>query len=171
MKQIVDNLLIDIIKFDNSQKANLFLNTQLELRALDLEETYGDNYYCFILSDSLTLERRHVITFFADSEDDINLLFWYKYKILIINIGNEVYLIKNFSERIGHYSIQTPLVGLSIIDDDCLLILEECSSTLISPKGDIIRHQNFSFIENFYLRDNTLILKTDDGEVHFSLEK
>lgn len=169
MKQIVDNLFLEIVKFENLKQMTLYIDFQSQVEIFNLEYTSGDYYYCCVFSDSLTLEKKYIITFSADNDENISVLNWYKYQIFILNTGSEIYLIKNYVEILKCYSIQTSLIGLSIISDRLLLILEECSFTTISNKGDIVKQQSLSFIENFRLNTNILILDTDDGEMSFTL--
>ncbi|MCP3660259.1 MAG: hypothetical protein GY830_08120 [Bacteroidetes bacterium] len=161
MKQIINNNYLKSFKFLSWNEASTFLKNQKTLKSLSIEDTFGDNYYCYVCYHSLTGEKEFVLSFSSDESED-NLIFLYWNNLLVLHTGKNIFLIDEFLHIIVSLEITTPLIGLYLINKENLLILEETFMRVINYKGEIIKSELFDLIENFSIKDNLLSIQTSE---------
>jgi hypothetical protein len=170
MKQIVGNRYIKVFKFTSSQEVLIFLSNQETKNFLSIEDTFGNNYYCFVFYHSLTKEKQFVLSFSSDeSEDNLNFLFWYEQKIFVFDTGKSIYLIDEKLSIKASFEITSPLIGLYLINKDNLLLLEEAFMRVIDYNGKILRSELFDLIDDFSIKDNVLSIQTSGESKVFEL--
>jgi len=54
------------------------------------------------------------------------------------------------------------LVGLYVINDERLLVLEEAFVRVINNKGEVVRAELTDLIEDFSVKDNLLFIQTNE---------
>lgn len=161
MKHIIENRYVKTFRFNTSREANIFLANNYTVRTLSLTETVGDNYFCFIFFDSLTNEKQFLISFCGDdAEEELILLYWSEAKIFVLGTNKKIWLISDEFSILASFEISTTLIGLSLIKENTLLLLEEASLTLIDSQGRLIKTELFDLIEDFNLEDNLLNIRT-----------
>ncbi len=171
MKTVFNNKYVVSFSFDSWKELSSFVNNQGDVINLVIDESYGDKYYCYVCYDSLTSEKQFIISFSSDEKDN-NLMFmyWNIKNIFIIYTGKYVNIINFNLEILASFDITTPLIGLYLTNENNLLILEEASFRLIKPGGQILKHELFNAIENFYIKDMKLYIKTDFENKFFLLQ-
>ena len=170
MKQIIGNKYINVYKFLSAKEKSFFLANQETMNILSLDETFGDNYFCYVCYHSLTSEKQFVISFGSDkNEDELSFLFWEEHKMFALDTGKKVYLINNKLKIISSYEITTPLIGLFLANKDNLLLLEEASFRLVDFEGETIKNEWFDLIENFSIENDKLSIHTSEGNKIFEL--
>lgn len=161
MKQIIQNKYLKGFRFSSSGEALIFLNNQKANNSLSLENTFGDNYYCYVCYHSLTKEKLFTLSFSSDeNEDNLSFLPWNN--CFVMDTGKSIYLIDEFLCIKTSLDITTPLVGLYIINNEKLLILEEAYMRVIDYNGQIVKSELFDLIENFSIKDNVLSIQTSE---------
>ncbi|HAM98559.1 MAG TPA: hypothetical protein DCQ26_08085 [Marinilabiliales bacterium] len=170
MKQIIGNRYIKTFKFASSQEASVFLSNQGTKNILSFDETFGDNYFCYVCCHSLTSEKQFVLSFSSDeSEDKLFLLFWDEQKILVLDTGKCIYMIDDRLTIIASFDITTPLIGLFLISKNSLLLLEEASLKLVNSQGEILKNEIFDLIEGFNIENGQLFIETSEERKIFEL--
>lgn len=165
MKQIVDNIYIKEYRFLTKKENDYFFENQKIKNRLCLEKTFGEYYYNYIYIDSLSQEKLFVISFNSDeNNDNLSLLFWGSQKIYVVDTGMYIYMIDYNLNVISVTNIEVSLIGLYVIDDHRLLILEEANMRIMNNKGDIIKEKTFDLIEHFSIKD--CILQVKSGSKH-----
>lgn len=160
MKQIIGNRYLKGFRFSSSEESLAFLNNQKAKIILSIEETFGENYYCYVCYHSLTREKQFVLSFSSDeSEDNLNFLFWGS--IFVLDTGKNIYLIDETLNIKTSLEITTPLVGLYLINKEKLLLLEETYMRVVDCKGQIVKSELFDLIEDFNIKENTLSIQTN----------
>lgn len=161
MKQIIENRYIKSFKFASSQEASTFVNNQEAKKHLSIDDTFGDNHYCYVGYHSLTKEKQFVLSFSSDeSEDNLNFLFWDS--LFVLDTGKNLYLIDESLNIKTSLEITTPLVGLYLISKEKLLILEEAYMRVINYSGDTVKAELVDLIEDFSIKDNLLSIQTSE---------
>ena len=161
MRQVIRNKYLKGFSFLSLREALTFLDNQGVNKNLSLEETFGENYYCYICYHSLTQEKLFSLSFSSDeSEDNLNIMYWND--LIVLDIGKKIYLIDDFLEIRSSIEITTPLVGLYVINDERLLILEEAFVRVINNKGEVVRAELTDLIEDFSVKDNLLFIQTSE---------
>lgn len=162
MKQIIENKYLKGFKFSSEDAALTFFNNQKAERSLSIEDTFGDNFYCYICYHSLTREKQFALFFSSDeSEDNLNFLFWNK--MLVLDTGKNICLIDESLSIKTSIETTTPLVGLYLISNEKLLVLEEAYMRVVNYNGDIVQAELFDLIEDFSIKDNLLSIQTSEG--------
>ena len=161
MRQVIRNKYLKGFSFLSLREALTFLDNQGVNKNLSLEETFGENYYCYICYHSLTQEKLFSLSFSSDeSEDNLNIMYWND--LIVLDIGKKNYLIDDFLEIRSSIEITTPLVGLYAINDERLLVLEEAFVRVINNKGEVVRAELTDLIEDFSVKDNLLFIQTNE---------
>lgn len=164
MKQIFLNTYLKTYTFDGYDDLKNFLKKNDNKKTLTLKETFGDFYYCFTLCDSLTGDKDFIISFSSDEKiENISILFWARFDLIVLNTGNLIYLIDKKIGIIDKYNVATPLIGFYEIDDK-LLILEEASLKIINQNGENLKSKQFDLITDFSIREKILYIKTNNDE-------
>lgn len=163
MKQIVKNKYLKSYKFSSYREMLFFMENQNSNNCLFIKDGIGDNYYCYICCDSLTNEKRFVLSFSSEDEEDaLNFLFWDERNVLVLDNGKNIYLIdENLSIR-ATFDLTTPLIGLHLINSDRLLLLEEAYMRIINSKGEVLESLLFDLIEKYSIKGNYLSIQTSD---------
>lgn len=170
MKQVINNIYLKCVKFNLLEELSCFVREQKVENTLFLDDKNGNDYYCYIAYHSLTSEKLFLISFCSDEEEDnLNLLFWNEYKIIVLYTGNDTYLIDDKLNVVSMFRNITPLVGLYLLNTNRLLILEEISLKIINARGEILKSEDFDFIEDFVIKDYQLTICTDQGEIKYNL--
>lgn len=170
MKQIIENRYLNGFKFSSSEEASTFFNNQNAKRSLSIEDTFGENYYCYISYHSLTKEKQFILCFSSDdSEGNLNFLFWDDQKMLVLDTGKNIYLIDDNFNIKASFEITTPLIGLYLINKDKLLLLEEAYLRVIDCEGKISKSELFDLIEDFNIKGNVLSIQTSQENLIFKL--
>lgn len=161
MKQVIKNRYLKVFGFSSSEEALTFLNNQKAHKILSLDETFGDNYYCYVCYHSLTKEKVFALSFSSDErEDNLNLLYWNN--LLVLDTGKNIYLIDETLSIKALLEITTPLVGLYVINDEKLLVLEETFIRVINYKGEVVKSELTDLIEDFSIKENLLSIQTSE---------
>jgi len=161
MKQIIENRYLKGFKFSSSEEASTFCNNQKAKRSISIEDTFGENYYCYVCYHSLTKEKQFVLSFRSDeSEDNLNFLFWDN--LFVMDTGKNVYLIDESLNIKTSFEITAPLVGLYLINKEKLLLLEEVYMRVVDYKGQIVKSELFDLIEDFSIKGNLLSVQTSE---------
>ncbi|MGJ1437887.1 hypothetical protein [Sphingobacterium siyangense] len=161
MKQVIKNIYLKGFRFSSAEEASIFFKNQKAERSLSFEDTFGDNYYCYVCYHSLTREKQFVLSFSSDeSEDNLNFLFWDN--MFIIDTGKNIYLIDEKLNIKTSFETTTPLIGLYLISNEKLLVLEEAYMRIINYNGDIVKAELFDLIEDFSIKDNLLSIQTSE---------
>lgn len=170
MKQIVRDKYLKIFKFSSSQEATTFLRSQDTKNVLSIDDTLGDTHFCYVCFHSLTHKKQFILYFSSDEDDNsLNFLFWEKHKMLVLDTGNGIYLINDSLNITASFEITTPLIGLYLIDDDRLLILEEAFLRLINSEGKILKSELFDLIVELKIENGQLFMQTNEGNKVFDL--
>ena len=170
MKQIIGNKYLKVFKFLSSQEVSEFLNNQKTRNILSLDETFGDNYFCYVCHHSLTSEKQFVLFFSSDeNEDNLSFLFWEEHKMFVLDTGKNVYLINEELNIIASFEITTPLIGLYLVNKDNLLLLEEAFFSLVDFEGKTIKNELFDLIEDFSIENGRLSIQTSEENKIFEL--
>jgi hypothetical protein len=161
MKQIIGNKYLKSHTFSSSGEASTFFNNQVAKKTLSIDDAFGNNYYCYVCCHSLTKEKQFVLSFSSDeNEDNLNFLFWNT--SFVLDTGKNIYLIdENLNIKMS-FEITTPLIGLYLINDERLLLLEEAFMRVISFSGQILKSELFDLAENFSIKNNLLYIQTSD---------
>lgn len=163
MKQIVQNKYLKGFRFSSSEEASIFFKNQKANNSLSIEGTLGDNYDCYVCYHSLTKEKIFVLSFSSDEdEDNLSFLFWNN--CFVISTGKNIYLINDALNIKACLEITTALVGLYIISNERLLLLEEAYLRVIDYNGRIVEKELFDLIDDFSIKDNVLYIQTSEGE-------
>jgi hypothetical protein len=161
MKHILGNRYVKVYRFTTSQEATFFVSNQKINNILSLEDTFGDNYYCYIGYHSLTSEKLFTISFSSDEEEEnLSLLLWPELNLVAINTGRNIYLVDYEMNIKSSFDISTTLIGLYITKGNNMLILEEASLKLVSSSGKILQDELFDFIEDFRIDNCRLFIHT-----------
>ncbi len=170
MKCIIENLYFKSYHFTTKQEALFFLNQQKTKKYLFLDETDGDHLYCYTCLDSLTNEVRFLIFFYSYKlEETLNLLFWPREDILVLDTGGYIYLIDIKLNIKTSINIVSSLVGIYLITPKELLVLEEISMKIIDFNGTILKEEFFDIIENFSINGDILSIQTEHEIKHIKL--
>jgi hypothetical protein len=162
MKQIVKNFYIKALSFTSPEEASFFVSNQRGNKYLSIDDTFGNNYYCYIGYHSLTKEKQFLLSFSSDqSEDDLNFLVWDR--LIVLDTGKTIYLIDEILNIIKSFEITTPLVGLYLTNAENLLVLEEAYMRVINCKGDVLKAELFDLMEDFSIKDDLLLIQTNVG--------
>lgn len=171
MKQIIKNRYIKSWSFTSPQELSYFIGDQKFKNKLSLEDTFGTFFNCYIGFDSLTQEKLFVITFQSYSKDDgLNFMYWDEEKLFVMNSDEKIYFIDHQLNIKFSFEITTPLIGLFLISDNKLLILEEAFFRLVNSYGKILKDALFDSILAFSLVDNKLIIKTQEVDNIYILD-
>jgi hypothetical protein len=171
MKQILRNKYLKSESFNSfdalvNYTANLNRNNRL-----DLEDSFGDTYYCYLLLDSLTSAKEFCITFSTDEkEEDLNFLFWEVANLFVLHNGPKIYFIAHDLTIISAFDVTSPLIGLHVFDDNKILILEETTFRLINSSGRVLQEELFDLVLDFKLENNKLRVITDENSKVYMLE-
>ncbi len=161
MKQIIENRYLKAFKFSSLEEASTFFNNQKAKRSLSIEDTFGENYYCYVCYHSLTREKQFILSFSSDeSVDNLNFLYWDS--LLVLDTGKNIYLIDESLNIKKSFEITTTLVGLYLINNEKLVLLEEAFLRVVNYKGQIVKSELFDLIENFSIKDNILSIQTSE---------
>jgi hypothetical protein len=161
MKQIIENKYLKGFKFLSPEESLAFSNNQKAEKYLSIEDSFGDNYYCYVCYHSLTKEKQFVLSFSSDeSEDNLNCLFWES--LLVMDTGKNLYLIDENLNIKAYLEITTPLIGLYLINKEKFLLLEEGYMRIIDCNGQILKSESFDLIEDFSIKNNLLSIQTSE---------
>ncbi|GAA4789638.1 hypothetical protein GCM10023231_17060 [Olivibacter ginsenosidimutans] len=162
MKQVVQNKYLKGFSFSSSEEALTFYNNQKADHSLSIEDTFGDNYYCYVCYHSLTNDKLFVLSFSSDErEDNLNFLYWNN--LVVLDTGKSIYLIDEAVKIKVSLEVTTPLVGLYVINDEKLLVLEEAFIRVINYKGEVVKSEQTDLIEDFSIKGKLLHIRTDGG--------
>jgi hypothetical protein len=168
MKQIIENKYLKSFNFSSSEEASNFFNNQKAKRCLAIKDTFGENYYCYVCYHSLTQEKEFILSFSSDeNEDSLNLLFWNN--TLVFDTGKRIYLLDEYLNIKTSLEISICLIGLYLITNDRLLILEEASFKVTDYIGKIIMSESLNLIEDYNIEDNVLSIQTSEENIVFEL--
>lgn len=163
MKQIIKNKYLKEFRFSTLQEASFFCKNQKAKRSVFLEDSLGDNYYCYVCYHSLTQEKLFVLFFGSDeNENNLNFSFWNH--LFILDTGKRIYLMDEFLNIKIWFPIITSLIGFYIINQDRLLLLEEAYMRIVDSQGKVIENESFNLIENFRIENNVLFIQTSDSD-------
>jgi hypothetical protein len=116
------------------------------------------------------MKKQFYVTFGADEkQEDFGILFWESTDFFILFTNEKVYFISYEPAIKYSFEVTTPLIGLHIIDDDKILILEETAFKLINSDGQVLKDEFFDLVLNFKLENDTLFITTDEGNSVFLL--
>nr|WP_320037131.1 hypothetical protein [uncultured Bacteroides sp.] len=170
MKQIVGNRYLKSYKFSSLQETSVFINNQKTSNFLSIDDTFGDNYFCYVCCHSLTRKKEFVLSFCSDEkEENLSFLFWNEYKLFVLDTGKNIYLINDTLNIVASFDISIYLIGLYLTNKNNLLILEEASFKLINPKGQILMNESLDLIENFSIENGKLSIQTSEENKTFEL--
>mgnify|MGYP003592249719 CR=1 FL=1 len=170
MKQIIGNRYLKSYKFSSLQETSVFIDNQKTSNILSIDDTFGDNYLCYVCYHSLTNEKEFVFSFCSnEKEENLSFLFWNEYKLFVLDTGKNIYLINDTLNIVASFDISICLIGLYLTNKNNLLILEEASFKLINPKGQILMNESLDLIENFSIENGKLSIQTSEENKTFEL--
>ena len=170
MKQIIRNRYLMVFTFLSFQEMKVFLNHQGTKNVLSLDETFGDNYLCYVCYHSLTGEKQFVLSFSSnENEGNLNFLFWDEHKMYVLDTGQRIYLIDDRLNTVASFEITTSLVGLYLLNADTLLLLEEAYFRTVDFKGEILKSESLDLILDFKIKNNQLFIQTSKAKQNFFL--
>lgn len=170
MRQIVQNSYIKGFRFHSLTEASTFINTQKISKSVLVNDTYGDNYYCYVCYHALSREKLFALYFGSDEdESNFNFLFWDD--LLVFDTGKDLYIIDQSLSVVQVLEITTPLIGLYQIGIERLLLLEEGYLRIINRRGEILNDRLFDLIEDFSIKDNLLFIHTNEGNSVINLSE
>jgi hypothetical protein len=161
MRHIIENRFLKAFTFSSMSELSTFVNSQKAERILSIENALCERYYCYICYHSLTLEKQFVISFgSSESEENLNFMFWGN--LLLLDTGEDVYLIDETLKVRATFDITTPLVGLYLINDENILLLQEAYLRVINKEGEMIKRELFDLMEDFNIKGNILSIQTSE---------
>ena len=170
MKQIFKNRYLKVTSFNSHNELNEFVNNLKVKSNLDLKDSFGDYYYCYSFINSLTSEKEFCITFSTDEKvENLSILVWDAMGLFILYSGVKIYFIAQDLTIVNSFDITSPLVGLQVLNNDKILILEEVTMKVIGANGKIQQEDHFDLILNFHLEGNKLSITTDEYEKNYIL--
>lgn len=171
MNIIVDNYRVKEFFFRTFPEQRTFLNNLDNSQILELEDTFGDYYYCYIFCNSITGEKKIVLSFSCDlTPDEISVCFWSGKKIVLLYLGQCFYLI-DYNDNLIIKSIDatSPIIGFYQINNDNMLILEETYIRTINTNGDILKKMTTDLIVDYYIKNNNLYAYSEYREYVYQL--
>ena len=157
MKTMFENKYVKSHQFGSKEEFITFFANQEVAKKLLVEGRGGKFWHCYVGYDSLTSDKLFVIGFDGDtSQEELNFLYWSKCNLIVFDNGNEVFIVNWAIELIARYAIITPLIGFHVTNSNSLLILEEAAMKLISQSGEILKHDQFDLLDNYYISGNQL---------------
>jgi hypothetical protein len=171
MKQVFKNRVIKAYVFNSYEELSTFKSNQQIPNFLELDNTFGNLYICYICYDSLTQKKIFSISFSSDSsEEQLFFYAWQESKLMVVDTGREIYLIDNELRIVASFDITSPLIGIHVTKPNNLLVLEEASLKLIDFEGKILMNSMFDLIEEFDINDNILSIRTAEESKQFELK-
>ena len=165
MKQIINNRYLKSASFNSYDELNKYVTSLKVKNGLNLQDTFGENYYCYTSIDSLTSENEFYITFSTDEKEEyLSVLLWDTANLFLLNSGTKLYFITCDLTIIGSFEITSPLVGLYVLTNDRILILEETTLRVVNSNGKIDREELFDLMLNFHMEGNRLSIMTEENE-------
>ena len=162
MKTIFENRYVKSHQFNSEEEFKPFYANQEATKKLILEEQGGEFWHCYVGYDSLTSDKLFTIGFDSDtSQEELNFLYWSESNLMVLDNGNEVFIVNEEIELIARYTIVTPLIGFYITESNSLLVLEEAAMKLISQNGEILKNEQFDLLDDYHISDNQLHIKMD----------
>jgi hypothetical protein len=77
------------------------------------------------------------------------LIFLFWNNTLVLGTGKNIYLIDENLNVKTSLDVTTPLIGLYLVNNEKLLLLEESYVRVVNYNGEIIKSELFDLIENF----------------------
>jgi hypothetical protein len=171
MKLVVGNRYLKAFRFSSSHDALMFMGNQHAEKSLSIEDTVGDNYFCYVSYHSLTSKKEFVLSFSSDDpEDKLNFIFWDEHKKLVLDTGRLIYLIDENLVINASFDITSPLIGLYFVGKDKLLLMEEAFLRLIDYTGKILMSELFDLVEDFSIKNGLLSIQTSTENKVFQIE-
>jgi hypothetical protein len=159
-----------VFTFSSFQERKIFLSHQGTKNILSIDETFGNNYLCCVCYHSLTREKQFVLSFSSnENEDNLNFLFWDEHKMYVLDTGQCIYFIDHRLNPVASFEITTPLVGLYLVNEDKLLLLEEAFFRLVNFRGKLLKSASFDLIVDFSIENNQLTIQTSEANQSFDL--
>jgi hypothetical protein len=163
IKQIIKNRYVKSWCFTSPQERSYFLHGQNIQNELFLKGTYGEFCYCYICFDSLSRKEQFTIIFDSYiSEEKLNFLHWYEKNLSVMDTDETIYFIDYNLNITFSLEITTPLIGLYLLSEDKILIMEETSFRIVNSIGQILKEELFDLAINFSLENDKLLVKTKD---------
>ncbi len=171
MKQIFRNKYLKVLSFYSLKEQKVFLGNQVTKNILSIDETFGDNHFCYVCYDSLSGAVQFILAFSSDENtSNLNFLFWDNHNICVLDTGRCTYLIEENLSILNSFETITPLIGFHLLNSDTLLLLEEAYFRVINSKGRILKDKSFDLISNFKIEDEKLYIQTyEEGAYSFPL--
>jgi hypothetical protein len=172
MIRVYENKYVKDFQFSTKGELSKFLDRLPDIKILELDNSYGDTYHCYIFYHALSKEKEFVIVFSTyGSSENLQLLFWDKNNLVGLENGAGFYLININKELTIRFfcEFSTPFIGFYTTSNDNVIILEECALKLINSRGEVLQDKFFNLIENFEINNNQLILHTEDGVLSFEI--
>lgn len=171
MKQIFKNQYLKSVCFNSSGELIDYLGKIKVQSQVDLNDTFGDYHYCYLFVNSLTQVNEFCITFSTDeTEENLSILFWSEKNLLILNSGARIHFVSWLARIIASVEISSPLVGLQLLNNKKLLILEETTLRVVGSDGNIEQEQLFDLMTNFRLEGSKLTVITDENTQVYLLD-
>lgn len=83
--------------------------------------------------------------------------------MVVLDTGANIYLIDEELNVVTSIEVTSPLIGLYVIDNEKILILEEIFIRIVDCKGQIIKSHSSDLIEGFSIQENSLYIQTSEG--------
>lgn len=164
MKTIFLNSFFEITSFAELAKCNFFLQQQ-RCPVCIIEDSFGDRSFALIQKDSFSGNAVLAVGFSSDTELSELLVFYIpQLSSLIIGTNEFVFFISNKPELLMAIELSTPLVGLRMLDDGNILLLEEGAAYSIKKDGVLNWSHQFDLINSFELTNSILRLETYENK-------
>lgn len=169
MRQIFQNRFLRGYQFSNSIEQATFVENVSATRVLTIEESDGQNPICYVGRNSLSHEAEFAIAFRSDlSEENLNLVSWNNR--IIFDSGCMVYFVTPEIVLQTSLELTSPLIGLHVISESKLLILEEVFMRIVDRDGRILKSESFDLISDVVLENKRIVLSTDNGNQIIDLD-
>lgn len=168
MREIINNCFFELLHFYSVKERNTFLKNSIKSKLLNFNESYGNNYYCLIQRHSLTNQIIKCIIFDSDNGDDSLLLLYWDNKI-VISIDDFIYFIDDKFELKFKLKLLISLIGLYLTSENKLLILQETEITIVNTDYYVEKNESIDFVVDFHITNNCLIIKTEKGDINYSV--
>lgn len=165
MKIILGNQYPEALQFHSKDEFRFFFESNQSLPKVHLEsELVPDYWHCIMWRDSLSLEKAFMISFESEEPlENTSLLIWDSHDRFALNTGAEISLISRDLKIICRIPLVSPLMGLSLMKNEFLIIIEEAIFRVIDRNGDMVQYHEFDLIRGFQLGDSGITIKAEGG--------
>ena len=166
MKNVFRNYFVKSYKFEHNIEYEGFIAKINDITVINLDNTIGQYYYCYIFHHSLTMEKKFFITFCSDyDEDDLSLIL-NDNNYMFIHTGHSIFCIDQSLNIIANCDLSSRLIGTYHSDSSNFIILCELELVIINPFEKTIKSISFDdIVYDFSFNDHTLTINMDNAGI------